>query len=94
MRPFDGFDVQMYPAVLFAYGGVLGVGEGTGGAIAEAGGGVGVFAELMFVAVGAFGLGEGGFVGAELVIDHLPDHFIVLHDCLCFRLMCIGDYAA
>ena len=38
-----------------------------------------MFAELVFVAVGALGLCECGFVRAELVIDHLPDHFVVLH---------------
>lgn len=38
-----------------------------------------MFAELVFVAVGPFGLCERGFIGAELVIDHLPYHFVVLH---------------
>ena len=69
----------MDTAALFPYRGVLGVGERTTGAIAKSRGGIGMFAELVFVAVGSFGLCEGGFVGAELVVDYLPDHFVVLH---------------
>ena len=85
--PFDCFNVQMHPAVFFTDCCVFGVGEGTGGAIAEAGGGVGVFAELFFVLVGSFGFCDGGFVGAELMVDYLPDHFVVLHD---GKLVCWG----
>ena len=70
----------MHPPIFFTDCCIFGIGEGTGGPIAEAGGGVGVFAELVFVAVGALGLCECGFVRAELVIDHLPDHFVVLHN--------------
>ena len=39
-----------------------------------------MFAELFFVLVGSLGFCDGGFVGAELMVDYLPDHFVVLHD--------------
>ncbi len=38
-----------------------------------------MFAELFFVLVGSLGFCNGGFVGAELMVDYLPDHFVVLH---------------
>ncbi len=76
MRPLDRLDVEVDSAVLFLDGGVFGIGERAGGAIADAGGGVRVFAELALVGEGFL---EVGFVGAELVVDHLPDHFVVLH---------------
>ena len=79
MRTLHGLDVKMHPTVLLAYRGIFRIGEGTRGAVAQAGGGVGVFAELFFVLVGSLGFGDGGFVGAELVVDYLPDHFVVLH---------------
>mmetsp|Transcript_12652 Transcript_12652/g.20732 ORF Transcript_12652/g.20732 Transcript_12652/m.20732 type:complete len:83 (+) Transcript_12652:995-1243(+) len=69
----------MHPAIFFANCGVFGVGEWARCAIAKAGGGVGVFAELLFVLVGPLGFCDGGFVGAELMVDYLPDHFVVLH---------------
>ena len=87
MGTLDGFNVEVYPSILFADGGVFGIGKGAGGAVAYACGGVGVFAELACVAVGTLGLCEGGFVGAELVVDHLPYHFIVLHDGIIMRLL-------
>lgn len=44
-----------------------------------------MFTELFLVTVGTLGLGEGGFVGAKLMVDYLPDHFVVLHGGkLCF----------
>lgn len=70
----------MHPPIFFTNCCIFGIGEGTGRAIAEAGGGVGMFAELFFVLVGSFGFCDGGFVGAELMVDYLPDHFVVLHD--------------
>lgn len=76
MRPLDRLDVEVNSAVLFLDGGVFGIGEGAGGAIADARRRVRVFAKLTLVGEGFL---EVGFVGAELVIDHLPDHFVVLH---------------
>jgi hypothetical protein len=38
-----------------------------------------VFTELFFITIGTLGFGKGGFVGTELMVDYLPDHFIVLH---------------
>ena len=35
--------------------------------------------ELFFITIGTLGFGKGGFVRAELMVDYLPDHFIVLH---------------
>ncbi len=62
--PLDSFNVRMHPPVFFTNCRIFGIGEGAGGPIAEAGSGVGVFAELFFVLVGSLGFCDGGFVGA------------------------------
>ena len=69
----------MHPSIFFANSGIFGISEWARGAIAKAGGGVGVFAELFLVLVGSLGFCDCGFVGAELMVDYLPDHFVVLH---------------
>jgi len=74
--PFDGFKVEGHTSFFFTDSSVAGVGEGAGGSVAEASDGIGVSTELTFV---GFCFGEGGFMGAELVIYYRPYHFIVLH---------------
>ena len=76
VRAFDCFEVEMNLAAFFANGGVLGIGQGTAGAVTEPRDRVGVAAKVRLV---RFGLANGGFERTKLVIDHLPDHFIVLH---------------
>ena len=88
VRALDGLDVQMYPPVLLPYRGVFGVGEGAGAAIAHARGGVRMLAELTRVAVRSLALRQRRLVRAELVIDHLPYHFIVLRHCLFVGVNC------
>jgi hypothetical protein len=38
-----------------------------------------VFTELFLVFIGSLGFCDGGFVRAELMVDYLPNHFVVLH---------------
>ncbi len=71
----------MDPTILFPNGSIFGIGQWTRRTIAYAGGGVGMFTKLAFVAIGTLGFGESGFVGTELVVDHLPYHLVVLHGC-------------
>ena len=84
VRTLDGLEVQADLAVFFAERGVSAVGEGTRRSIAKAGDAVRVAAE-----VALFGLGPADrcLERAELVVDHLSYHFIVLHlGNLCFVL--------
>jgi len=69
----------VHPSIFFTNSGIFGISEWARGAIAKTGGGVGVFAELFFVLVGSLRFCDCGFVGAELMVDYLPDHFVVLH---------------
>lgn len=82
---FHGFYVEGDPALRFSHHGVGGVGQRAVRSVAKARYGVRVLAEVAAVPfVRVFGGSDGGLEGAELVVDHLPYHFIVLHYQLLF----------
>ena len=76
MSSFDGFHVQVDSTIFFSNGSVFGIGKRTRGSVAESSDRIGMLAKVGFVALG---LADGRFEGTKLVIDHLPNHFIVLH---------------
>lgn len=79
MRALYGLYVKMYPTVLLPDSGILGVGEGATRTIAETSGRVGMLAKLLLIAISTLRLCHRRLVRAELVIYHLPYHFVVLH---------------
>ena len=95
VRALDRLEVQADLAVLLADGGVAAVGQGAGRAVAKARDAVRVAAE-----VAPLGLGPADrrLERAELVVDHLPYHFVVLHlgnificGCVCVCVRSIGS---
>lgn len=94
MRTLDGFHVEVEGAGFWVWadGGIAGVGEGAGLAVAKAGDVMFVAAEILLFwgSVGrwwlaGFGRSDGvergrgdilEFEGAELLVYHLPDYFV------------------
>jgi hypothetical protein len=77
MRALYRFHVQVNLAIFFSNRGVLGIGQGTRCAIAQACDRVGMTTKGGLV---RFGLLNGCLKGTKLMRNHLPNHFIVLHD--------------
>jgi hypothetical protein len=76
MGALDSLDEQVDTTIIFSNSGVLAVGEWATGTIAKASDRVRMPAKVRLVGMG---LANRCFEGAKLVIDYLPDHFIVLH---------------
>lgn len=70
------FDVEADLAIFLTHGCVSAVGEWTRGSIAQTGHAVWVSAKVSLLRLGT---AYSRFIGAELVIDNLPYHLIVLH---------------
>ena len=83
MGSLDGLHVQVDDAVFFLDLGVLGVGERTGLAVAEAG-------QIVFVAAKVLSLGF-HFVRTESVVYDAPDDVVLLHFGLSF-FFCLLRY--
>lgn len=67
-----GFHVEVEDAVFGADGGVAGVGEGAGRAVAKSG-------DVVFIAAKVLSLGSLNLEGAELLVDDVPDNFVGRH---------------
>jgi hypothetical protein len=76
MRSFDCFDEQMNATLFLSYRGILGVGQWARRAVAQARDGPRIATKMSLVTQG---LANRRFVGAKLMVHHLPYHLIMLH---------------
>jgi hypothetical protein len=77
MGPFHSFEKEVNFPILFANCGIFAIGQGTGRSIAQSRHAVGVPTKGGLV---GFGRAHCGFERTKLVINHLPNHFIILHN--------------